>query len=232
MIRKNNAFAIIFSLVLVSCYSRAQEQDLTVIQFREATEKQDVQILDVRTKGEYNTGHLKGAFLADWTQQQVFEERIKSLDKTKAVYTYCLSGGRSRAAADKLRQNGFAEVYNMEGGILAWKKAQLPLQVKTPVKAMTYEAYLNSIPANETILVDIGAEWCPPCKKMESVISELLGETNVDFRLLRIDGGEQEALASALNATAFPTFIIYKNGKETWRQSGIVAKETLLQQLR
>jgi hypothetical protein len=51
------------------------------------------------------------------------------------------------------------------------------------------------------------------------------------FSLVEIDGATQTALTSELKAEAFPTFIIYKNGKETWRKSGIVEASALAAQL-
>lgn len=227
--------SIVYSLALslfLSCNLNAQQTDLPVAQFEKEIGRKDIQILDVRTQGEYNSGHLQNAFLADWTKPGIFLERIQSLDKNKPVYVYCLSGGRSSAAADKLRLEGFKEVYNLEGGIMAWKAAQMPVEGKAAEKAITMEEYLSRIPINKTVLVDIGAVWCPPCKKMEPVIKNLVQQKSVEFILVSIDGGSQEKLASDLHADGFPTFIIYKNGKETWRQSGVVSKEILLQQLK
>jgi thiol-disulfide isomerase/thioredoxin len=164
-------------------------------------------------------------------QPGIFEERIKYLDKNKPVYTYCLVGGRSAAAAARLREEGFKEVYNLQGGITAWKKAELPVEGRSPAPPITMDEYLARILAGKTVLVDIGAEWCPPCKKMEPVLKEIAVQKKDAVVMITIDGGAQEKLAAALNAATLPTFIIYKNGKETWRQAGIVSKEVLLQQL-
>lgn len=226
-------FSILMVLLLaLSCTSVAQKTDLPVAQFKEGMAKPDIQILDVRTQGEYNSGHLKGAYLADWTQPKIFDERVKSLDKNKPLYIYCLSGARSGAAVEKLREDGFKEVYNMEGGMVAWRNAQMPVEGVAFTKQITFEEYSALIPLNKTVLVDIGAVWCPPCKKMEPVIKDLVEQKTVEFELVSIDGGSQEKLASDLHADSFPTFIIYKNGKETWRQSGVVSKEILLQELK
>jgi rhodanese-related sulfurtransferase len=111
-------------LLLAACTSSAQQQDLSPAQFEQATTKAGVQILDVRTQEEYAGGHLRNAVLADWTARPDFIEKTKTLDKDKPVYTYCRSGRRSAAAADWLRENGFREVYNMAGGIEAWKEAE------------------------------------------------------------------------------------------------------------
>jgi thioredoxin-like negative regulator of GroEL len=93
------------------------------------------------------------------------------------------------------------------------------------------EQYLSDIPADKTVLVDIGAVWCPPCKKMEPVLDSLATSKEVNFTLIKIDGGEQVQLIKQLTIDAFPTFIIYKKGKEVWRKQGIVDRKELAQKL-
>ena len=114
---------------------------------------------------------------------------------------------------------------------MAWKRAAKPVQGVARAKQMTMAEYRALIPADGTVLVDVGAVWCPPCKKMEPIIKELVQSKGAAFRLVPVDGGVQEDLAKELGADAFPTFIIYKGGKEVWRKQGIVSKEELLKQL-
>jgi rhodanese-related sulfurtransferase len=180
-----------------------------------------VQVLDVRTAGEYQSGHLKDAFLADWNNETEFRERIKSLDKNKPVYTYCLSGARSGAAAQWMNKNGFT-AYNLNGGIVAWKKADKPVEQVMLAKQITMQEYMALIPTDKTVLVDFGAVWCPPCKKMAPVLDTLVKTHGSSFELIKIDGGDQTAISKLLNVEGFPTFILYKGGKEIWRKEGIV----------
>lgn len=205
--------------------------NISVQDFAKGISQNNIQLLDVRTQNEYNSGHLKNAFLADWINKQAFTERIQYLDKNKPVYTYCLSGGRSKAAAQWLQQQGFKEVHNLEGGIMAWKNENEPVEGVQQVPQMTADQFTKSLPPDKTVLVDIGAEWCPPCKKMEPVVKDLQESHSDAFKLVTVDGGEQEVLARELNADSFPTFIIYKNGKETWRTQGVTTKEELLSHL-
>jgi thioredoxin-like negative regulator of GroEL len=75
-------------------------------------------------------------------------------------------------------------------------------------------------------LADVGAVWCPACKNMNVVIDSLATSKDLQFHLLKIDSGEQTEICKPLKVEAFPTFIIYKGGKEVWRHSGIAeAKE-------
>lgn len=216
-------------ILLFSCNSSAQSK-LSVQDFEKAIQQKDIQLLDVRTPGEYESGHLADAFLANWNNKPEFTERVAALDKSKPVYVYCLSGGRSDAAANWLSENGF-KAYSLAGGINAWNKESKPLIVDKPVAQISEKEYLASIPTDKTVLVDISATWCPPCQKMKPVLEKLQKERGATFTLLTIDGGAQKELCKALQIEAFPTFIIYKNGKQTWKKEGVVEIDEFLKAL-
>ena len=82
-------------------------------------------ILDVRTPGEYQEEHLAGAQHLDFLNTKAFDEGIKRLDKSHTYYVYCRSGKRSHHACIKMQKQGF-KVFDMEGGILNWKKLGMP----------------------------------------------------------------------------------------------------------
>ena len=82
-----------------------------------------VQLVDVRTKGEYDEGHIEGALLVDFYSYNFEEQAAAKLSKEKAVAVYCRSGRRSASAAQKLVKLGY-EVINLDGGILAWQRAK------------------------------------------------------------------------------------------------------------
>lgn len=86
----------------------------------------DIQLIDVRKPEEFSSGHLENAVNMNFYDDD-FEDQIKTLDKSKDVYLYCRSGGRSGKAAQKLEALGFTKVYDLEGGILNWEKQNLPL---------------------------------------------------------------------------------------------------------
>lgn len=82
-------------------------------------------ILDVRTPGEYKEEHLAGARQLDFLNTSVFDAGIKQLDKSHTYYVYCRSGKRSHNACIKMKKQGL-KVFDMEGGILNWKKLGMP----------------------------------------------------------------------------------------------------------
>ena len=216
--------------ILFGCKSQAQKTDLSVEAFEKGINQSGVQILDVRTASEYQSGHLKNALLADWNNTKEFTERIKALDKSKPVYTYCLSGFRSMEATQYLNKNGFV-AHNLAGGIMAWKNQHKPLEQNTPAQQITEEQYWAQIPTDKTVLVDFSATWCPPCKKMTPIIDSLAKSSASQFVLVKVDGGQQEQICRQLGVEGFPTFIVYKQGKEVWRTTGLVEAKTLKAQL-
>lgn len=229
---RSSILLILFFVSATACTSMAQQPpNIPVAEFEKGIQSSEIQILDCRTAGEYNSGHLKNALLADWTRKEEFITRTNALDKSKPVYAYCLSGGRSGQAAKYLTEKGYT-VYNLDGGIAAWKREGKPLAEAVEVAPISLAAYQAMIPGNKTVLVDFGAEWCPPCKKMNPVVDSLAAQKQLGFSLIKIDGGDQPALSKQMKVDAFPTFIIYKNGKEVWRKTGVVSADELVINLR
>ncbi len=81
-----------------------------------------VQIIDVRTPEEFQSGYIEGAINLN-IQDDRFSEQILQLDKSKPVMVYCAKGGRSARAAAQLKEAGFQEVYDLPGGMEAWLSA-------------------------------------------------------------------------------------------------------------
>lgn len=205
-------------------YSFTQSTELAPKSFQDSIRNKKNQLLDVRTSGEYNDGHLEGAFQADWTNLDQFKERVKSLDKHQPIYVYCLAGSRSAAAQKWLIKEGFEQVFNLRGGINAWNLEDLPLEGKKEVSQVSKSEFLASLPKDKTVIVDFGAVWCPPCKKMNPIVDELIQEGS---EIIRIDGGTQTQLVKEFQVESFPTFIRFKNGTEEKRIIGVCSKEEL-----
>ncbi len=116
-------------MVLASCQGQGvKPQKLDPISFEsKMNATPDNIVLDVRTQDEYAEGHLSKAVLIDFWGDD-FKTGINKLDKSKPVFVYCKSGGRSADAADALIQAGFKQVYNLDGGIMAWAKANKKIE--------------------------------------------------------------------------------------------------------
>ncbi len=229
----NNIFTtLLFSTVIISCTAQTKTS-LTADEFeKEITTKKDIQILDVRTPGEFFSGHIKNAMQADWNNKAEFERRLAFVDKNKPVYVYCLGGGRSAAAADKMRNAGYKNVYELSGGTNAWRAANKPLEGAGTEKQLTVEEFNTSINASKTVLVDFGASWCPPCIQMEPVLKSVAEKNKGKFTMVKVDGGRDQDILQNYKVTALPVFIIFKDGKQVWRKDGIATEQELAEQLK
>ncbi|MCK0129990.1 rhodanese-like domain-containing protein [Flavobacteriaceae bacterium F08102] len=119
---------IILLLITFFCLgieANAQENEritlLDVATFKDSTQYKNVQLVDVRTAKEFNAGNIKGSVNIDYYQQDTFKTSVEKLDKSKPVYLYCRSGGRSHKAAVQLEKLGFTKIYDLKGGYLGWK---------------------------------------------------------------------------------------------------------------
>lgn len=87
----------------------------------------DLVILDVRTPDEFDAGHLSGAVNVDYYAAD-FTDQLDALDRDVPYFVYCRSGNRSEAAVDLMQDLGFAEIHELQGGIVAWAEAGLGIQ--------------------------------------------------------------------------------------------------------
>ncbi|MEB8344994.1 rhodanese-like domain-containing protein [Flavobacteriaceae bacterium KMM 6898] len=78
-------------------------------------------LVDVRTPGEFNSGHLKNAENINWLGD-TFAKQFEAISKDQPVYVYCKVGGRSLKAAEWLLANGYSDVTNLSGGYDAYLK--------------------------------------------------------------------------------------------------------------
>jgi rhodanese-related sulfurtransferase len=188
------------------------------------------QVLDVRTAEEFKTGYLKGALQANWLNKKEFADRTKHLDPAKPVYIYCASGVRSAEAAKVLRKKGYS-VTELAGGMNAWKKENRSVEMVEEVRQMSNNDFQQLIGSAELVLVDAGAAWCPPCRKMEPILAQLEKDLPGKFKLAKIDAGIHTELMKQLKVDALPHFFIYKNGQLVWQQQGLVTLEELKSRL-
>ena len=84
----------------------------------------DILLIDVRTPGEYASGHLENSINIDYKADN-FKDLVGELDPNQEVYVYCKVGGRSARSAKVIKEMGFKNVYDLKGGIIAWEKEGL-----------------------------------------------------------------------------------------------------------
>jgi len=90
-------------------------------------------VVDVRTPEEWNEGHIAGAQLIDFSAPG-FAEALAALPADQPLLIYCASGGRSGKTLERLRVEGGREVYNLRGGMGAWRNAGAPVDMNDPIQ--------------------------------------------------------------------------------------------------
>ena len=218
----NALFTLIMLTGLATSLALAQTVDVTTF---EKGLGESVQLLDVRTPEEYQQGHLENAMLANWNDKEEFMRRIAAMDKSEPVYIYCLSGGRSAAAKKALEEEGFAQVVELKGGITAWRQADKPAISLKKTEEISDASYAAMLQSATIVLVDFGASWCPPCRRMEPVMEALTAKISPDVPIIQMDGSSQTNLMKTHDVSVMPTYILYQNGKEVWRKSGMMQLE-------
>ncbi|GAB2629628.1 thioredoxin domain-containing protein [Emticicia sediminis] len=223
-----------FTIILNSC-STGQTQNakinLSAGEFAEKIkELPNAPIIDVRTPDEFSGGHLQNAQNIDISGSG-FEQQIEKLDKSKPVFVYCLSGGRSASAASAMRGAGFKEIYELDGGIMKWRGANLPettslATLKT--KGMSKVDYEKLFDTDKVVLVDFYADWCGPCKQMKPDIDAITNEMVDRVTVVRINADDNIELCKELQVDALPTIKVYKNNVLTWTNVGFIDKAGMM----
>jgi rhodanese-related sulfurtransferase len=114
-------------LLLTACGgSSANVTNLDVDGFASNIKNPGVVVLDVRTPGEFATGHIENAINID-VEGMTFDSEIAKLDKNVEYAVYCRSGRRSVVATEKMAEAGFTKLTNLKDGVISWQGAGYPL---------------------------------------------------------------------------------------------------------
>ncbi len=84
------------------------------------------------------------------------------------------------------------------------------------------------IASHKIVLIDFYATWCGPCKTLAPILKDLKDELKETVKIIKIDVDKNQPLASKLAIRGVPTLLLYKNGEQVWRQSGVLSKNQLV----
>ena len=127
MFKKLIALTVFTTALLTGCSNGSESaMNLDASGFQAKTQEPGVVVLDVRTRGEFNEGHIANAINID-VESDTFLNEITKLDKSKTCAVYCRSGRRSADAVAKMSNEKFVSLFNLNGGILDWQAAGYPV---------------------------------------------------------------------------------------------------------
>ena len=214
--------------LLMSMFITTAQSTLHVnaVEFNNFMKSEKGVILDVRTPQEYSRGHIDGSTLINIADRE-FTTKVNLLQKDKPVYIYCLTGSRSRAAANYMVQQGFSKVYNLQRGILDWQQNNLPIvqsQATVASKSKTYSTsdFDQLVQSEKLVLVDFHAVWCAPCKQMSPVIDKLSQNYKGKVKVEKIDVEANREIAQSNQIQSIPGFVLFKDGKKAWTHKGMI----------
>jgi thioredoxin 1 len=218
-------FKILFGLYLSGQVNTVLEPK----EFQQKLKSSDIVLIDVRTPEEYQNGHIKDAIELDY-RNITFSDKIRKLDPSKTYMIYCRSGRRSASTVDSLKNLGFTQLYDLKGGINAWKTENLPIVGETKGK-ISKEEFKKIISSDHIVLIDFYAPWCGPCLKMEPMFKSLAEKYQNKVKIIKINSDENRNLAKPYIQDGFPKLIAYKDQKVQWEKVGLIDEEELIQKI-
>ena len=127
MLKQISIISILGAVLLTGCASGSESaMNLDSVAFEAKTQEAGVVILDVRTKAEFDEGHIANAININ-VESDTFLDEIAKLDKSKTYAVYCRSGRRSADAVAKMSNEQFISLAHLNGGVIDWANAGLPL---------------------------------------------------------------------------------------------------------
>lgn len=90
------------------------------------------------------------------------------------------------------------------------------------------DSFSNLIQSEKPVLIDFFATWCGPCKMLSPILKEVKDSLGDRISIIKVDVDKNQELAAMQQVRGVPTMMLYQNGKQLWRQSGVLSKEEII----
>jgi thioredoxin 1 len=237
MFLKMKTFFLLFFLYLginsISAQTKVISLDPQVF-FEGLKSNSNPQLIDIRTESEFETAHIKKSIHLDWSSLDLEERLLKGFSKENSIFIYCQTGKVSEGATLFLEEIGFEKIYYLKGGFENWISKSKPYVSNSkdmkPLAFLSIENFNKKVLANTFVLVDFYAVWCGPCKKMDPILEKI----DLDFAklsLFKIDAEKNVSITENYEIEEIPTLILFKNGKQIWRNTGLITEKEILEKI-
>ena len=93
-------------------------------------------------------------------------------------------------------------------------------------------SFTDIINSEKPVLIDFFATWCGPCKSLSPIIQDVAKDMGDSVRVIKIDVDKNQAVSQKYQIRGVPTMMIFKEGKQLWRQSGVLPKDQIKAELK
>ncbi|MBA3900557.1 MAG: thioredoxin fold domain-containing protein [Bacteroidetes bacterium] len=226
---KTLSLSLLLISILFACNTSSQHAALlTPAEFEsKMNTTNDFQLIDVRTSEEFSENRIENAANMDYYDER-FKSHAELLDKSKPTFVYCKVGGRSNEAVMILLKEGFTEIYELKGGIMAWDKENMPMDGASTAEAgMSIEDFEKTLNTEKLVLIDFNAKWCVPCRKMAPFLEKIAEEQQDKIVILPIDADKNKLLTAKYKVDTLPALFLYKNNELVWKHTGFIDEQEL-----